>query len=177
MESACFCQWSGGCWGWWGWAVTGAAIWQKTDAPAGQKAEEQAKVSTYKGESATELNIDGVKAETSAEWSRDGKSVVLTAWVDADQKPKLVRIDSGKKTAKEETAPLEKGQFAMPIQLEVQVPVKDHYQPVQLNVSIGGPDWKEGTRAPHRTVEFRPNQTAIDAETGKRLKQKHSKVL
>ncbi|MET7727536.1 hypothetical protein [Streptomyces mirabilis] len=153
--------------------LTVAAAWQSAD-DTDQRQEDQKKAAAYKGVSATDLNIDGVNTKTLASWSKDGLSVILSAWVDWEEKPKLVRIDSGDQTAKEETQPLKEGQFPMPIRLEVKVPVKDRYQAVRLTVMVGGPHWKEDTRAPHRTIEFRPDQTAIDTETGKPLKQWHS---
>ncbi|MFF1360653.1 hypothetical protein [Streptomyces sp. NPDC058297] len=157
-------------------AVTTAGIWQKADDDD-KREQRQDQAAAYKGVSATDLNIDGVKAQTQASWSKDGRSVVLSTWVDPEEKPKIVRIDSADQTAKEETQPLKEGQFPMPIRLEVEVPVKDRYQAVRLTIAAGGPHWKSGTRAPHRTVEFRPDRTAIDTETGKRLKQRYSKVL
>lgn len=149
-----------------------AAVWQSA---ADDK--QAAKQAAYKGVSATELNIDGVKTSTFADWSKDGQSVILSVSVDTDEKAKMVRIDSGNQTAHEETQPLKEGQFAMPIELEVTVPVKDRYQAVQLSVMVGGPHWKPNTRAPHRIIEFRPDDTAIDTETGKTLKQWHSRLL
>ncbi|MFF0049147.1 hypothetical protein [Streptomyces sp. NPDC005498] len=148
------------------------AVWQ--NAADDKRAAKQA---AYKGVSATELNIDGVKTSTFADWSKDGQSVILSVSVDTDEKAKMVRIDSGNQTAHEETQPLKQGQFAMPIELEVTVPVKDRYQAVQLSVMVGGSHWKPNTRAPHRTIEFRPDETAIDTETGKTLKQWHSRLF
>ncbi|MFC8238692.1 hypothetical protein ACFULU_37460, partial [Streptomyces sp. NPDC057284] len=145
-----------------------AAVWQNAADD---------KQAAYKGVSATELNIDGVKTNTLADWSKDGQSVILSVSVDTYEKAKMVRIDSGNQTAHEETQPLKEGQFAMPIELEVKVPVKDRYQAVQLSVMVGGPHWKPNTRAPHRTIEFRPDETAIDTETGKTLKQWHSRLF
>ncbi|MEU6664270.1 hypothetical protein [Streptomyces sp. NPDC046821] len=157
-------------------ALTTAVIWQQADDD--QKAAEQAEqVASYKGVSATNLNIDGVKAETLASWSKDGRSVVLSASVDWKDRPKIVRIDSADQTAKEETHPLQKGEIPMPIELEVEVPVKSRYQAVRLTIAVGGPHWKAGTRAQHREIEFRPDRTAIDTKTGKRLKQEHSSLL
>ncbi|WP_327129664.1 hypothetical protein [Streptomyces sp. NBC_01727] len=149
-----------------------AAVWQNA---ADDK--QAAKQAAYKGVSATELNIDGVKTSTFADWSKDGQSVILSVSVDSDERAKMVRIDSGNETAHEETQPLKEGQFAMPIELEVKVPVKDRYQAVQLSVMVGGSHWKPNTRAPHRTIEFRPDETAIDTETGKTLKQWHSRLF
>ncbi len=156
-------------------ALTAAGVWQKADDDH-QQEQHQQKAAAYKGVSATDLNIDGVKAETLATWSKDGQSVILSAWVDSEEKPKIVRIDSGNQTAKEETQPLKPGQIPMPIHLEVEVPVKDRYQPVRLTVAVGGPHWKAGSRAPHRTIEFHPDRTANDTETGKRLKQRYSRL-
>ncbi|MFJ4577486.1 hypothetical protein ACIP4W_40290 [Streptomyces sp. NPDC088846] len=153
-------------------ALATAVVWQ---GAADDK--QAAKQAAYKGVSATELNIDGVKTKSFADWSKDGQSVILSVSVDPDEKAKMVRIDSGTQTAHEETQPLKEGQFAMPIQLEVAVPVKDRYQAVQLSVMVGGSHWKPNTRAPHRTIEFRPDETAIDTETGKRLKQWHSRLF
>lgn len=65
----------------------------------------------------------------------------------------------------------------MPIRLEVKVPVKDRYEPVRMSVAVGGPKWEEGSPAPRRTIEFRPDRTAIDAETGKPLKQREARLL
>ncbi|WP_266709670.1 hypothetical protein [Streptomyces sp. NBC_01571] len=157
-------------------AIAGAGVWQSA---ANDKQEQQykEKAAAYKGVSVTQLNIDGVKTEAAASWSRDGRSVVLSVWVDWREKPKLVRIDSGNQTAKEQTQPLESGQFPMPIHLEVKVPVKDRYQAVRLIVAVGGSQWKKNSRAPHRAIEFHPDRTAIDTETGKHLKQYYSRLL
>jgi hypothetical protein len=65
----------------------------------------------------------------------------------------------------------------MPIRLEVKVPVKDRHQAVQMTVAVGGPQWEEGSRAPRRTIEFRPDRTAIDTETGKPLRQRQVRLL
>ena len=154
-------------------AIASAVVWQQGNDDT-KTAQRQEQAAAYKGVSATDLLIDGVKTETLATWSKDGRSVVLSAWVDSAEKAKLVRIDSGNQTAKEEPQPLKEGQFPAPIRLEVQVPVKDPYQPVQLTVTVGGPNWQQGSRAPHRTIEFRSDRTAKDAETGKTLKQAYS---
>ncbi|MFF7581050.1 hypothetical protein ACFZBE_39805 [Streptomyces sp. NPDC008061] len=148
-----------------------AAVWQ--NAADDRQAAKQA---AYKGVSATELNIDGVKTRAFADWSKDGQSVILSVWVNPDEKAKMVRIDSGNQTSHEETETVKQG-IPMPIQLEVKVPVKDRYQAVQLSVMVGGSHWKPNTRAPHRTIEFRPDESAIDIETGKTLKQWHSRLF
>ncbi|KJY41967.1 hypothetical protein VR41_10020 [Streptomyces sp. NRRL B-1568] len=149
-------------------AIATVGVWQTSE----DDQQSREKAAAYKGVSAIELQIDGVKTKTLAAWSKDGRSVVLSASVNSEEKPKLVRIDSGDQTAKEETQPLKPGQIPMPIQLEVQVPVKDRYQPVRLQIAVGGPHWKPDSTAPHRTIEFRPDRTAIDTETGKNLKQR-----
>lgn len=157
-------------------AIASAGVWQKAEDDQ-QRQERQEKAAAYKGVSAVDLRIDGVKTKSLAVWSKDGRSVVLSASADWEEKPKLVRIDSADQTAKEETQPLRPGQFPMPIRLEVKVPVKNRYQPVQLKIAVGGPHWKPDSKAPHRTIEFHPDRTAIDMETGKRLKQYYSRLL
>ncbi|MEV0244930.1 hypothetical protein AB0I06_34190, partial [Streptomyces sp. NPDC050674] len=154
-------------------AVAVGGVWQNA-ADDKEKQEHAEKAAAYKGLSAVDLTIDGVATEASADWSKDGTSVVLSVWVASKEKPKFVRIDSGDQKAQEELAPLKEGQFAMPTHLEVKVPVEDRYQAVQMTVAVGGKDWKKNTRAPARTIEFRPDRTAIDAETGKPLKQHYS---
>ncbi|MEU9647057.1 hypothetical protein AB0D72_34525, partial [Streptomyces sp. NPDC048188] len=157
-------------------ALTGAVVWQNASDDQ-DKQERQEKAAAYKGVSAVDLNIDGVKTETLAEWSKDGRSVVLSVWIDSAEKPKFVRIDSGDQKAQEHTGPLKEGEIPMPIRLEVKVPVQDRYESVEMTVAIGGPQWKKGTRAPGQTVEFRSDRTAVDTETGKQLKQAYSKLL
>lgn len=157
-------------------ALAAGGVWQQAEDDQ-QAQERQERAAAYKGVSATDLNIDGVETEARAKWSKDGQSVVLSVWVNWEEKPKLVRIDSGDQTAQEKTAPLEPGQIPMPIRLEVKVPVKDPYQAVRMTVAVGGPKWAEGSRAPRRTIEFRPDRTAVDAETGKQLKQRQARLL
>lgn len=139
-----------------------------------EQRERAEKAAAYKGISAVHVDIDGVETEAAAKWNKGGTSVVLSVVVDPDEEPKFVRVDSGERKAQEELEPLKEGQFAMPTRLEVNVPVKDRYQAVQMTVAVGGKDWKRSTRAPGRTIEFRPDRTAIDAETGKSLKQYYS---
>ncbi|MFD9984052.1 hypothetical protein ACFWZJ_27135 [Streptomyces massasporeus] len=139
-----------------------------------EQRERARKAAAYKGVSAVHVDIDGVETEAAAKWNKDGTSVVLSVVVDPDEEPKFVRVDSGERKAQEELDPLKEGQFAMPTRLEVKVPVQDRYQAVQMTVAVGGKDWKRSTRAPGRTIEFRPDRTAIDAETGKSLKQYYS---
>jgi hypothetical protein len=117
-------------------AITAVGVWQSA-ADDKQDQERQAKAAGYKGVSATDLNIDGVETEARAKWSKDGESVVLSVWVDWEEDPKLVRIDSGDQTAQARTAPLEEGQIPMPIHLEVKVPIKDRYQAVRMTVAVG----------------------------------------
>jgi hypothetical protein len=139
-----------------------------------EQRERARKAAAYKGVSAVHVDIDGVETEAAAKWNKDGTSVVLSVVVDPDEEPKFVRVDSGERKAQEELAPLKEGQFAMPTRLEVKVPVQDRYQAVQMTVAVGGKNWKRSTRAPGRTIEFRPDRTAIDAETGKSFKQYYS---
>ncbi|MFL4910909.1 hypothetical protein ACJ6WF_49430 [Streptomyces sp. MMS24-I2-30] len=154
--------------------ISGACVWQAAENDR-QDQERKEEAAAYKGVSATVLNIDGIEAETLAVWSKNGRSVALSTH--ADWEAKLVRIDSGDQTAKEESSPLKPGQFPMPVHLELKVPVKDWYQAVRLTVTVGGPQWKPGSPAMHRSIEFRPDRTAIDAETGKILKQSYSRLF
>ncbi|MGW7341227.1 hypothetical protein [Streptomyces sp. NPDC054808] len=157
-------------------AIAAGGVWQSAADDKKEQAQQE-KAAAYKGVSAVNLNIDGVETETLAKWSKDGKSVVLSVWVDSEEKPKFVRIDSGDQKAQEKVAPLEEGQIPMPTRLEVKVPVEGHYEAVRMTVAVGGPQWKEGSRAPGRTIEFRPDRTAVDTETGKELKQHYSRLL
>ncbi|MFC8069740.1 hypothetical protein [Streptomyces sp. NPDC057293] len=156
-------------------ALTGTVVWQNASDDQ-EKQERQEKAAAYKGLSVTELSIDGVNTKARAEWSKDGKSVVLSAQIDSGEKPKFVRIDADEQKAQEEVAPVKDGEVPAPIRLEVRVPVKDWYDSVRMTVAVGGPEWKEGTRAPGREIEFRPDRTAIDTETGRQLKQYYSKL-
>ncbi|MFG3085626.1 hypothetical protein [Streptomyces parvulus] len=157
-------------------ALSGAVVWQNASDDQ-DKQERQEKAAAYKGVSAVDFNIDGVKIETLAVWSKDGRSVVLSAHSGWEDKPKFVRIDSGEQKAQEQPAPLKEGEVPTPIRLEVKVPIDDWHESVEMTVAVGGPQWKKGTRAPGRTIEFRPDRTAIDTETGKQLKQAYSKLL
>ncbi|MEU6996659.1 hypothetical protein ABZ953_39160 [Streptomyces sp. NPDC046465] len=157
-------------------ALAVVTVWQNGDEKE-ERQEHDAKAAAYKGVSAVDLNIDGVKTETVATWSKDGKSVILSAWIKSEEKAKFARIDSGKETAKEERSLVKKKQMHGPIRLEIQVPINDRYQSARLYIAVGGSHWKKGSRAPHRTVEFRPDRTASDTETGKALKQQYSKLL
>ncbi|MEZ0162923.1 hypothetical protein [Streptomyces griseorubens] len=157
-------------------ALAAGGVWQSAEDDK-QAQERQEQAAAYKGVSAVNLHVDGVEVKTLADWSRDGRSVILSVRVDMEENPRFVRIDSAEQTAQEKPAPLEKGQIPMPIRLEIKVPVKDHYEPVRMTVAVGGPKWKEGSRAPGRTIEFRSDRTAVDAETGKELKQYYSKLL
>ncbi|MGW4551725.1 hypothetical protein ACWEN4_36095 [Streptomyces violaceorubidus] len=157
-------------------AIAAGGVWQNTADDDKEQASQEKAAATYQGVSAVNLDIDGVETETLAKWSRDGKSVVLSVWVDSEEKPQFVRIDSGDQKAQEKVAPLEEGQIPMPIRLEVKVPVEDHYEAVRMTVAVGGPQWKKDSRAPGRTIEFRPDRTAVDVQTGKQLKQYYSRL-
>ncbi|MGW6493344.1 hypothetical protein [Streptomyces sp. NPDC055056] len=159
--------------------LAGVGVWQYADNQQDTQ-QRQEKEAAYEGFSATVLSIDGVRTEADASWSDDGRSVVLSAWVDWRELPRLVRIDSGDQTSQELVKPvteMKAPQFPAPIHLEVKVPIKDRYEAVRLTVAVGGAHWEKGSRAPRRTIEFRPDRTAIDPTTGQRLKQNHSRLL
>ncbi|MFY1675471.1 hypothetical protein [Streptomyces sp. WMMC905] len=132
---------------------------------------QQEKISAYKGISVTKVDIDGVATQAWAKWSEDGKSAVLAVLADWEDQPRFARIDSGDHTAQQV---VELEEMPAPIRLEVKVPVSDWLQPIRLTVAVAGPEWKEGSRAPRRTIEFHPDRTAVDVETGKQLKQHYS---
>ncbi|MEV0097347.1 hypothetical protein [Streptomyces sp. NPDC050738] len=164
--------------------VAGVAIWPHggDDNPSQKAADAKPAASApavagYAGVSATQLTIDGIKTEAMAVWSKDGRSVVLSAWIDAGANPKLVQIDAGGQTAQQAPKPLTKGQAAPPIHVEVKVPIKDRNEAVRLSVMVGGPKWKPNTRPPHLTIELRPDKTAVDTATGKRLTQQDPNQL
>lgn len=151
-------------------------VWQSGDDKEDAKNLER-KAAAYKGVSATDVTIDGVKTQLRASWTKDGRAVIFSAYVDPEEEPKFVRIDSKDQTAQEEVKPLRPGQFPGPVTLEIQVPIKDRYQPVHMTVAVGGEKWEDGTRAPRRVIEFKSDRTAHDVGTGESLKQRYSRLL
>ncbi|WP_172385624.1 hypothetical protein [Streptomyces sp. MNP-20] len=144
---------------------------------AKQERKETTKGASYKGMSAVELTTDGIATVNRAVWSADGRSVILSTRVaEGRSDVKLIRIDSHGQTAQKRRANPKPNDIAPPISLELEVPVKDRDEHVTLRLTVGGSDWKPGSSAAHRTVVFRPDQTAIDIGTGKRLKQWHSSL-
>ncbi|OII61327.1 hypothetical protein BJP40_06020 [Streptomyces sp. CC53] len=150
--------------------ITGAVLTQGGDDDR-PRPERQEQAAAHHSASASDLAIDGVKVQALAQWSRDGRSVILSATIDPQQRPQFVRIDSADQTAQQEVLPRAEGQPAKPLRMEVKVPV-NRRQPVRMSVMIGGPDWKPGTRAPHRTIEFHPDRAPVDADTGAPLAQR-----
>ncbi|MFE9387552.1 hypothetical protein ACFYMO_30685 [Streptomyces sp. NPDC007025] len=150
-----------------------AGVWSSA-ADDQRQQERKEKAAAYKGVSATNLTIDGVKIQAAAKWDKDGQSAVLSVWVDSHEEPRLVRIASGNRTAKEEPQPREPG-IPMPITLEMTVPIKDRYHPVRMELAARGP--LRGHQVRHRTVEFRSDRTAVDTKTGKKLKQHYSRLF
>ncbi|OII61325.1 hypothetical protein BJP40_06010 [Streptomyces sp. CC53] len=151
-------------------SLTLVAVWQHAEREERAAAYKE-QVAAYKGLSATSLTIGGVEVETLAEWSKNGRSVILSARVYRDDTSKFVRISSGGRTAEEEVLPLQPGEFSWSTRVEVKVPVEDRFQPVRMSVMAGGPGWKKGTRLAARNIEFHSDYTAFDADTGERLKQ------
>ncbi|MEU5836367.1 hypothetical protein ABZ820_22235 [Streptomyces diacarni] len=156
-----------------GLVVAVAGVWNSAAEDQRQKEREE-KAAAYKGVSATNLIIDGVKVETMAKWNDSGRSAELSVLVNPDEKPSLIHIESDGRTAKEEPRAHERG-IPMPIILEVKTPVTDRYQPVQMTVTARG--GQRSHQAAHRTVEFRSDRTAIDTKTGKKLKQYRTPLL
>ena len=154
-------------------AIALAGVWNSA-AERQRQQELKEKAAAYKGVSATNLSVDGVSIQTGAKWNDNGRSAVLSVWVNPREKPSLVRIESGDRTAQEAPRPNEPG-IPMPITLEVTVPVQDHYQPVRMKVTARGP--LRSHQARHRTIEFHSDRTAFDAKTGAKLKQYYSRLL
>ncbi|GHF74157.1 hypothetical protein GCM10010218_64090 [Streptomyces mashuensis] len=159
-------------------ALAAAGVWNKADSEQ-QSQKEQRKQATYKGFAAADVRIDGVAAETSAEWSKDGHSVIVSVWVAAEEKPGLVRIDASGQVAKKERENIDSRDFGslMPIRLEVSVPINDRWRPVDARFSVRGANAKPGAHVPHRTVRFTADGVALDAESGERLKHKKTSLL
>jgi hypothetical protein len=147
-----------------------AGVWQNSADDEEKQEKSDRAAPSHKGISAALLNIDGVATKVQAKWSRDGTHVILSVKVAPEEKPRFVRIDAGGQNAQDEPSPLKERQIAMPIHLEVKVPIKGHHQAVQMTIVVGGPQRKKSTRAPGRTIEFRPDRTVVDAKTGKSLK-------
>lgn len=156
-------------------ALATAGVWHTAGQDQRTQAQQQ-KAAAYKGFAAADVQIDGVTTETSAKWSKDGRSVIISAWVAPEEGAGLVRVDAGGQVAKEETDPDASG-IPMPIILEVSVPVDDRQQAVEARFTVTGPDAKPGSQAPHRTVRFHPDGTAVDAQSGDRLTYKKSRLL
>ncbi|MCB5181876.1 hypothetical protein [Streptomyces antimicrobicus] len=145
-------------------SITIAGVWQYAAAEE-RRQELAARAAAYKGRSGAELNIDGVSADLVAHWSRDRDRVTIELRTFFDRNARYLRVDAGGKSAS--TVP-ENGWF--PKAPEVVVPVADPLADVTVRVAIGGRDWREGVQAPSRTVRLSPTGTAVDAETGQRLK-------
>ncbi|HET6354849.1 hypothetical protein [Streptomyces sp.] len=146
-------------------AITAGGVWQNTEDDQHPQ-ERKAKAVAYKGRSGAALDIDGVNASVVAEWSSDRKRVVLklrTLW---EANAKYVRIDAAGKSASSERT---EGESFIRTP-EIVLPVDDPRADVTVRVTIGGKSWKEGVRAPSRTVRLSPTtDTAHDAETNKKL--------
>ncbi|MFD4231206.1 IS3 family transposase [Streptomyces sp. NPDC058545] len=140
-------------------SIAVAFVWQKADLD-----QRKEKAAAYKGRSGASLNIDAVSADVVAHWTRDGDSVIVELRSYFDPDARYLRIDASGKSA---SSVREDGWF--PEEPEVVLPVKDPLADVTVRVAIGGKSWKEGMRAPSRTIRLSPADAAFDAETGKQL--------
>lgn len=129
-----------------------------------EREERTATAAAYKGVSGAELQIDGIKVDVVAHWSSDRKRVVLELRSGFDRNTRYLRLDAGGQTA---SSVQEDGYFPKDPQLAL--PVEDPLAEVTVRLAVGGAAWKEGVRAPSRTVRLSPAGVAYDAETGRRL--------
>ncbi|WP_274565096.1 hypothetical protein [Streptomyces spiramyceticus] len=141
-------------------------VWQSAedDQHDEERKERQTKAAAYKGRSGAALDIDGVDADVVARWTRDKSHVIVELRSYFDEDAKYLRIDASGKNASSQR---EDGWY--PQTPEIKVPVKDPLADVTVRIAVGGKSWKEGSRAPFRTVRLSPTGTAFDAETGKQL--------
>ncbi len=132
--------------------------------------EQQAKAAAHKGYAAADITIDGVTTETSGDWARDGTSVIVSAWVHPKEDPTLVRVEAAGQKAEEKINPAPDA-VILPtlVHVEVSVPIDDRSESVKAKFSVSGPNAKPDARPAVRTIEFRPDGTAVDAESGERL--------
>ncbi|MDI3102445.1 hypothetical protein QJ054_36080 [Streptomyces sp. AN-3] len=144
-------------------ALAAGGVWQNADKERHNE-EREAKAAAYKGRSGAEINMDGVKADVVARWTRDRDSVIvqLSSYFDPDAK--YLRIDGSEKSA----SSVKKGD-GYPKDPEIVIPVADPLADVTVRVAIGGKSWKEGTRADSVTIRLSPTGTAFDADSGRRL--------
>ncbi|MFI5635161.1 hypothetical protein ACIA8E_38630 [Streptomyces sp. NPDC051664] len=140
-------------------SIAVAFVWQKADLD-----QREEKAAAYKGRSGASLNIDGVDADVVAQWTRGGDSVIVELRSYFDPDARYLRIDASGKSA---SSVREDGWF--PKDPEVVLPVTDPLADVTVRVAIGGKSWKEGMRAPSRTIRLSPADAAFDTETGKQL--------
>ncbi|SFT21766.1 hypothetical protein [Streptomyces sp. ok210] len=140
-------------------SIAVAFVWQKADLD-----QREEKAAAYKGRSGASLNIDAVSADVVAHWTRDRDRVIVELRSYFDPDARYLRIDASGKSA---SSVREDGWF--PKEPEVVLPVKNPLADVTVRVAIGGKSWKEGMRAPSRTIRLSPTDAAFDAETGKQL--------
>ncbi|WP_121751244.1 hypothetical protein [Streptomyces sp. E2N166] len=144
-------------------SITAAGVWQASDSEQ-HREEQKEKAAAYKGRSGAELNVDGVKADVVARWTRDRDRVIVVLSSGFDRDAKYLRIDASEKSA----SSVKEGDW-FPKDPEIAVPVEDPLADVTVRVAIGGKDWKEGARAESRSIRLSPSGTAYDADTGKPL--------
>ncbi|MFC8856843.1 hypothetical protein ACFT5D_27745 [Streptomyces sp. NPDC057144] len=144
-------------------ALAAGGVWQHADNEQHNE-EREAKAAAYKGRSGAEINIDGVKADVVARWTRDRDRVIVQLSSLFDPDAQYLRIDGAEKSA----SSVKKGDW-YPKDPEIAIPVKDPLADVTVRVAIGGKSWKEGARAESVTIRLSPTGTAFDADSGKRL--------
>ncbi|MGW3103090.1 hypothetical protein [Streptomyces sp. NPDC001100] len=146
-----------------GLSIAAAGVW--TNAQSEHHAQErQQKAAAYKGRSGAALTIDGVKTDVVAQWTTDRDNVIVELRSFFDKNARYLRIDGSGKTA---SSVRENGWF--PKDPEIKLPVSDYLADVTVHIAVGGRTWKDGSRAPSRTVRLSPTGIAYDAQTGEKL--------
>ncbi|MGW2370084.1 hypothetical protein ACWCZ5_31550 [Streptomyces sp. NPDC001667] len=144
-------------------AVAIAAVWQgAADDKQGQ--EQKAKAAAYQGRSGAALDIDGVKADVVARWTKDKDKVVLQLSSYFDENARYLHID-----ASGENASSTRGGDRYPKDPEIVIPVKNPLDDVTVQIAVGGKSWKEGAPGTPRSVRLSPTGVAYDAKTGEKL--------
>ena len=146
-----------------GLSIVAAGVW--TNAQSEHHTQErQQKAAAYKGRSGAALTIDGVKTDVVAQWTTDRDNVIVELRSYFDKNARYLRIDGSGKTA---SSVRENGWF--PKDPEIKLPVSDYLADVTVHIAVGGRTWKDGSRAPSRTVRLSPTGIAYDAQTGEKL--------
>ncbi|MEU5430915.1 hypothetical protein AB0H73_35655 [Streptomyces olivoreticuli] len=140
-----------------------AAVWQGA-ADDKQDQEQKQKAAAYQGRSGAALDVDGVKADVVARWTRKSNRVIVELRTAFDPNARYLRIESSGKNAVSA-----RGDDRYPKDPEIALPVTDPLADVTVQIAIGGKAWKEGAPGTLRSVRLSPTGVAYDAKTGEKL--------